>query len=94
MEWHTLRQLSGNTNITFDAGKDVYRVGTGNWSATQWALTSGGSVDVDNFPLAQDTAIFDTGTVTGTHTIEAPWNIGRLDMSALNVCYFNACLEF
>jgi hypothetical protein len=75
----------GNTGITFDAGKDVYRVGNGNWSATQWSLTSGGSVDVNNFPLAQDTAIFDTGTTTGTHTIDAAWNIGNLDMSALNV---------
>jgi hypothetical protein len=80
-----LGNCGGNTGITFDAGKDVYRVGTGNWSATQWALTSGGSVDVNNFPLAQDTAIFDTGTTTGTHTIEAAWNIGTLDMSALNV---------
>jgi hypothetical protein len=75
----------GNSNITFDAGKDVYRVGTGNWSATQWALTSGGSVDVDNFPLAQDTAIFDTGTVTGTHTIDAAWNIGEFNASASSV---------
>jgi hypothetical protein len=80
-----LGNCGGNTGITFDAGKDVYRVGTGNWSATQWALTSGGSVDVNNFPLAQDTAIFDTGTTTGTHTIDTFWNIGTLDMSALNV---------
>jgi hypothetical protein len=80
-----LGNCGGNTGITFDAGKDVYRVGTGNWSVTQWSLTSGGSVDVNNFPLAQDTAIFDTGTTTGTHTIESAWNIGNLDMSALNV---------
>jgi hypothetical protein len=80
-----LGNCGGNTGITFDAGKDVYRVGTGNWSATQWALTSGGSVDVDNFPLAQDTAIFDTGTTTGTHTIEAAWNIGEFNASASSV---------
>jgi hypothetical protein len=80
-----LGNCGGNTGITFDAGKTVYRVGTGNWSDTQWALTSGGSVDVNNFPLAQDTAIFDTGTITGTHTIDQSWNIGNLDMSALNV---------
>jgi hypothetical protein len=80
-----LGNCGGNTGITFDAGKDVYRVGTGGWSATQWSLTSGGSVDVNNFPLAQDTALFDTGTTTGTHTIDAAWNIGTLDMSALNV---------
>jgi hypothetical protein len=75
----------GNANITFDAPKNVYRVGTGNWSATQWSLSSGSSVDTNNFPLAQDTAIFDTGTVTGTHTFDQPWSVGTLDCSALNV---------
>jgi hypothetical protein len=80
-----LGNCGGNTGITFDAGKNVYRVGTGNWSATQWSLSSGGSVDVNNFPLAQDTALFDTGTTTGTHTIDQAWNIGTIDMSALNV---------
>jgi hypothetical protein len=75
----------GNANITFDAPKNVYRVGTGNWSATQWSLSSGSSVDTNNFPLAQDTAIFDTGTVTGTHTFDQPWSVGALDCSALNV---------
>ncbi len=80
-----LGDCRGNTGITFDVSKDVYRVGTGNWSATQWSLTSGGSVDVNNFPLAQDEAIFDTGTTTGTHTVDQSWNIGTLDMSALTV---------
>jgi hypothetical protein len=80
-----LGNCGGNTGITLDAAKTVYRVGTGNWSATQWSLSSGGSVDVNNFPLAQDTALFDTGTTTGTHTIDSAWNIGNLDMSALNV---------
>jgi hypothetical protein len=80
-----LGDCGGNSGITLDAAKTVYRVGTGSWSATQWSLTSGGSVDVNNFPLAQDTAIFDTGTTTGTHTIDGAWNIGNLDMSALNV---------
>jgi hypothetical protein len=75
----------GNSNITFDAPKTVYRVGTGSWSATQWSLTSGGSVDVNNFPLAQDIMVFDTGTVTGTHTIDGAWQLGSLDCSLLNV---------
>jgi hypothetical protein len=74
-----------NSGITFDAPKNVYRVGTGNWSATQWSLSSGGSVNANNFPLAQDTAIFDTGTVTGTHTFDQAWLVGTLDCSALNV---------
>ena len=46
-----LGNAGGNTNITFDAGKNVYRIGTGGWSATQWALTSGGAVNLNNFPL-------------------------------------------
>lgn len=75
----------GNSNITFDAPKTVYRVGTGNWSATQWSLSSGGAVDVNNFPLAQDTMVFDTGTVTGTHTIDNGWQLGSLDCSLLAV---------
>lgn len=80
----------GCTNITFDAAKTVYwnLAGAQNWSATAWATSSGASPAVNNFPLAQDTAVFDnTGSVTGTITINAGgtnqgWNIGTLDMSA------------
>jgi hypothetical protein len=76
----------GNANITFVAGKNCFRVGTGSWTATQWSLTSGGSLDVNNFPLAQDTMVFDTNTATGTHTIDvANWHLGSLNCSALNV---------
>ena len=51
----------GNTNITFPAAKTVYwnLAGAQNWSATGWATSSGGSPAVNNFPLAQDTAVFD-----------------------------------
>jgi hypothetical protein len=80
-----LADCLGNSNITFDAPKTVYRVGTGNWSATQWSLLSGGAVDVNNFPLAQDTMVFDTGTTTGTHTIDAGWQLGTLDCSLIAV---------
>jgi hypothetical protein len=81
-----LGNVLGNANITFDAGKNCFRVGTGSWTATQWSLTSGGSLDVNNFPLAQDTMVFDTNTVTGTHTIDASgWQLGSLNCSALNV---------
>jgi hypothetical protein len=40
--------------------------------------------DINNFPLAQDTAVFDeaAGSVTGTITINAAWNIGTFDASA------------
>jgi phage baseplate assembly protein gpV len=76
----------GNTNITgFAAAKTVYwnLAGAQNWSATGWASTSGGTPSSANFPLAQDTAIFDnTGSVTGTISIEYAWNIGSVVMSA------------
>ncbi len=75
----------GNAGITFPAPKSVYwnLAGAQNWSATGWAASSGGTPDINNFPLAQDTAVFDnTGSVTGTITINAAWNIGTFDASA------------
>lgn len=75
----------GCTNIAFDAAKTVYwnLAGAQNWSATGWAATSGAAPAVNNFPLAQDTAVFDnTGSVTGAINIENNWNIGTINMSA------------
>ena len=75
----------GNTGITFPVAKTVYwnLAGAQNWSATAWATSSGGTPAVNNFPLAQDTAVYDnTGSVTGTITIDAGWNIGTFDASA------------
>jgi hypothetical protein len=75
----------GNSGITFPSPKTVYwnLAGAQNWSATAWAPGSGGSPDINNFPLAQDTAVFDeaAGSVTGTITINAAWNIGTFDAS-------------
>jgi len=74
-----------NSNITFTAAKDVYwnLAAGGNWSATGWALSSGGGVDVNNFPLGQDKVIIEnTGLNTSaTITIDQPWWIGELDLS-------------
>jgi hypothetical protein len=75
----------GNTGITFPGAKTVYwnLAGAANWSDTAWATSSGGTPAVNNFPLAQDTAVFDnTGSVTGTITIDALWNIGTFNASA------------
>lgn len=76
----------GNTNITgFAAAKTVYwnLAGSKKWSDTGWALTSGGTPLAANFPLAQDTAVFNNvGSVTGTISIDSSWNIGTVDMSA------------
>jgi hypothetical protein len=74
----------GNAGITFPAPKTVYwnLAGAQNWSATGWCPSSGGTPDINQFPLAQDTAVFDnTGSVTGTITINAAWNIGTFDAS-------------
>jgi hypothetical protein len=81
-----LGDCKGNSGITFDAAKTVYwnRAGNNNWSATAWATSAGGTPDVNNFPLAQDTAEFtSTSPATGaTTTINAAYNIGTIDMSA------------
>jgi hypothetical protein len=75
----------GNSGITFDAAKDVYwnLAAGGNWNSTGWALSSGGAVNVNNFPLAQDKVIIeDTGLNTSaTVTINSSWWIGELDLS-------------
>jgi hypothetical protein len=72
----------GNTGITFPAPKTVYwnLAGTQNWSATAWAPGSGGVPDINNFPLAQDTAVFDEAGSAGTITIQT-FNIGTFDAS-------------
>ena len=76
----------GNTGITFPVAKTVYwnLAAAQNWSATAWATSSGGTPAVNNFPLAQDTAVFDqaAGSVTGLISINADWNIGTFNASA------------
>lgn len=78
-----LGNCGGNTDITFDAGKTVYwnLAGTQNWSATGWATTNNGSPSVNNFPLAQDTAVFTEAGSAGTVTINTNWNIGTIQMA-------------
>ncbi len=73
----------GNTGITFPAAKTVYwnLAGAQNWSATGWAPSSGGTPDINNFPLAQDTAVFDNAGAITQITVNAAWNIGSVDMS-------------
>ena len=77
---------ANNSNITFTAGASKYwnLAAGGSWSATAWALSSGGAVAAANFPLAQDTVyIENTGLNTSaTITIDANWNMGSLDFSS------------
>lgn len=79
-----LGNMGSNSNITFAAAKTVYwnLGGSQNWSATGWAATSGGAPSSTNFPLAQDTAVFDNTGSAGTVTIEKSWAIGSLNMSS------------
>jgi hypothetical protein len=73
----------GNSGITFPAGKTVYwnLAGVQGWSATAWAPSSGGSPAVNEFPLAQDTAVFDDTGSAGTIQFQT-FNIGTIDASA------------
>jgi hypothetical protein len=74
----------GNSGITFPAAKTVYwnLAGSQNWSATAWAPGSGGTPDINNFPLAQDTAVFDDAGSAGTISINTGLNLGTVNMSA------------
>jgi len=71
--------------ITFSTPKTVYwnLAGGGNWSDNAWALSSGGGVSTDNFPLAQDTAtIVNTGLNNGASiTISVNSVLGSVDAS-------------
>ena len=75
----------GNSNITFTAAATKYWnfAAGGIWNSNAWALTSGGAVAVNNFPLAQDTVIIDDAGLTAGNTINISTNadIGTLDMS-------------
>jgi hypothetical protein len=78
----SLGDCGGNLGITFAAAKTVYwnLAGSQNWSSTGWATAPGGTPNSANFPLAQDTCVFDNSA--STTTIEAPWNIGTLNALA------------
>jgi hypothetical protein len=77
----------GNSGITFTAAANKYwnLAAGGNWGgATGWATSSGDTPAINNFPLAQDTCIFEaTGLNSGaTVTVNQSYNIGTIDMSA------------
>ena len=77
-----LGDCGGNNNITFPAAKTVYwnLAGSVSWSAIGWATGSGGTPAVNNFPLAQDTAVIDNSS-TGTNINLQVFNVGTVDMS-------------
>ena len=73
-----------NSGITFPSPKTVYwnLAGPQNWSATAWCTASGGTPAANNFPLAQDTVVFDNaGSADGSIQINAAWNMSTFDAS-------------
>jgi hypothetical protein len=90
-----LGDLGGNSGITMSTPKTVYwnlLGGTQNWSATAWAPSSGGTPDINNFPLAQDTAVIENSgfPTSSTISINANWNIGTINMSGRTNAMFLA----
>lgn len=76
----------GNSGITFPAAKTVYwnpTTATGFASTAAWVTTSGGTDrSANNFPLAQDTAVFDnSSTANMGSNNDAIWNVGQIDLS-------------
>ncbi len=71
----------GNSGITFPAPKTVYRVSSGGAFVTNnWSFSSGGAVDANAFPLAQDTVIINNSS---PNTLQfGRVNIGTFDASA------------
>ena len=64
----SLGNAGNNSGITFTAPKTVYwnLAGTQNWYAAAWATTNSGTPSVNNYPIAQDTAVFTEAGAAGT----------------------------
>lgn len=76
----------GNSGITFTAAANKYFVSAtgGSLGNAFWALSSGGAVSANNFPLPQDTIIFDNASMNSGATVTftpAFW-FGSIDCSA------------
>jgi hypothetical protein len=76
-----------NTGIIgFAAPRTIYWsfAGGGSWWDNVWAASSGGSPALANFPLPQDTIIFDNAglNTSATVTISGPVVMGSIDFSA------------
>lgn len=89
----------GCTNITGDAAKTVYwnLAGTQNWTATGWATSSGGAPAAGNYPLPQDTCVFDDTGAAGTVTLNVTAQIFTLSMgnrtSAMTFAFGSSSLQ-
>lgn len=82
--------LGGNSGIGFPAAKTVYwnLAGTNGFAANGWATSSGGTPAVNNFPLAQDTAVVDNNSAgTGWTSYASVFTFGTLDMSSRTTAF-------
>lgn len=81
--------LGGNSGITFPAAKTVYwnLSGTNAFTANGWASSSGGTPDVNNFPLAQDIAIVNNSSAGTGLTATTGFTLGTLDMSSRTTAF-------
>ena len=75
-----LGDLGNNSNITFIT-RNVYwnLAGSQSYTAAGWATTSGGTPALDNFPLPQDTVIFNNSGAAGTVTFGGTYYFGTLE---------------
>lgn len=76
----------GNSGITFPAAKTVYwnpTLASGFASTAAWVTASGGTDrSANNFPLAQDTAVFDnSSTANMGSNNDAIWNVGQINLA-------------
>ena len=74
----------GNSGITMTTLKTVYwnLAGSKNFTDVGWATSSGGTPAAANYPIAQDTAIFDNTGAAGTVTVNTINLTPTLDFSA------------
>lgn len=84
-----LGDAGNNRNINFNLGKTVYWSNTsgGDWYSNSWAATSGGTPDINYFPLSQDTVIFDNAGLSPSANIFLSANVdidvGSIDSLSL-----------
>jgi hypothetical protein len=73
-----------NAGIIFPSPKTLYwnLSGTQDFFSNGWSLSSGGSPDINNFPLAQDAAVFDNAGAAGTVSIPVVFRLGSLEMGS------------
>jgi hypothetical protein len=72
------------SGITTATPKTVFWVGgAGAWDGAKWALTSGGAGSALNYPLPQDTVVFDANSGTGNFTYPASIRVKTIQVDAV-----------